>query len=323
MGDSREQVLAWMQNQVWAMHQPTLTTILSAVERAAGPMEAATPPRRSGQASRLADGTVGVIPILGPIAYRPNLFTRFFGGSTVQEIEAELRELVESDVSAIVLDVDSPGGVADGVLELTETIRKARLQKPIIALANTFMASAAYWIGSAATAVLMMRSGEVGSIGVFTLHLDFSRMLDRDGVTPTFIFAGSRKVDANRFQPLSDRAKADVQERINGVYDTFVRGVAKGRGQRLQKVQRYADGRMFSPADALSLGLVDNFGDLSSAIGRGRTLGTTMATRRDQDHLRLALARYRPIRRTQGDRDFEQIQRALARVARVRSRSAV
>lgn len=80
---------------------------------------------------------------------------------------------------------------------------------------------------------------------------------------------------------------------------------------------------MFSPADALSLGLVDNFGDLSSAIGRERTLGTTMATRRDQDHLRLALARYRPIRRTQGDRDFEQIQRALARVARVRSRSAV
>ena len=291
------EIETWMSTQVWLMHEPTLRSMWHAVRdrsAAAGPEARTT--RRPQTSSRMSDG-VGVIPIYGPIVFRPNVFTAFFGGSSVKQIERELLELAsDPEISAIVLDVDSPGGTGNGLIELADTVRQVRQRKPVVAIADTFMASAAYWIGSQASTVLMLRSGEIGSIGVFVLHVDFSRALDADGVTPTYIFAGERKIDANAFQPLSDRARDDLQKRVDDAYAAFIRGVAKGRGRTIQQVERFADGRLYGPAAALSLGLVDDFASgLSTAIERGRSLSSAMAVQRDRDRLQFALARTRSV----------------------------
>ncbi|WP_052688250.1 S49 family peptidase [Xanthomonas sp. MUS 060] len=99
---------------------------------------------------------------------------------------AALRQALADDtVSQILIDIDSPGGSVYGVAELADQIQSARSIKPVVAVANSLAASAAYWIGCAAGELYVTPGGEVGSIGVWQAHFDYSQALAADGVTPT------------------------------------------------------------------------------------------------------------------------------------------
>ncbi len=89
---------------------------------------------------------------------------------------------VDFNIDTIVLDVDSPGGNYYGTPETSSKIRAARDSKPIIAVANSLAASAAYWIASAADEIVVTPSGDVGSIGVLAVHTDFSAANEKIGV---------------------------------------------------------------------------------------------------------------------------------------------
>lgn len=214
---------------------------------------------------------VGVVQIIGPISQRTTLLEALFGyGTSTNTIGAEVKALVaDPGVKAIVLDIDSPGGSAFGVQELAQIVLDAREIKPVVAVANSLMASAAYWIGSAATEVVATPSAMVGSVGVVVVHMDESKALEKLGVKPTFITAGKYKAEGDPAQPLSDGARDRLQEMVDQYYAAFVGGVARGRGVSVADVRtNYGQGRLLTSREAYSAGMIDRIGTLDETVGR-------------------------------------------------------
>lgn len=247
----------------WALDRAVLSQLVAQAQRG----EAITAAARTPQPARNA-GAVAVIPIHGVIEHRSSWLLEMFGGTSVEDIRGMLRAAVaDPQFSSIVLDIDSPGGGVAGITELAAEIRAARATKRIVAVANTTAASAAYWLAAQANQVLVTPSGQVGSIGVYAVHVDISRALDAEGVTVTIISAGERKTDGNEFEPLSDEARDEMQKRVDMFDALFAGDVAKGRGVPESKVRAdYGKGAVLLARDALAAGLVDGIGTLEDAL---------------------------------------------------------
>lgn len=186
------------------------------------------------------------------------------------------RGMEDEEVQRIAFICDSPGGEASGNLELSDRIFAYRGQKPMRAFASDRAYSAAYAIASAADRITMTRTGGVGSIGAYTMHIDYSEALERDGIKVTFIKFGERKTDANPFEKLSARAKARIQTRIDRLGELFVSAVAQYRGLDEQAV-RDTEADCFGPEEAIELGLADQveiFEDAMIAFTEDETSGS-------------------------------------------------
>ena len=224
-------------------------------------------------AKRPADrrvGKIAVLPLFGSIFPRANLMTNTSGATSAEVFGSQFDELVKNpDVSAIVLDVDSPGGQASGIPELSKKIYQARSKKPIVAVANHDMDSAAYWIGSSASEVSVTPSGELGSIGVYAAHDDVSESLKQEGIKRTLISAGKYKTEGNPWEPLSEEAKATIQTGVDEFYDAFVKDVARNRGVKVADVRNgFGEGRVVGAHQAVELGMADRIETLDEAILR-------------------------------------------------------
>jgi signal peptide peptidase SppA len=222
-------------------------------------------------------GAVQVISLRGLITPRPSLFSLLFGygGGGLQSFREIFDEAVnDSDIGAIVIDIDSPGGRTDMVPETAAEILEARGSKPIIAVCNTMAASAAYWLAAQADEVVVTPSGWAGSIGVFTLHNDWSGWNEQRGIVPTYISAGRYKTEGNPDEPLSAEARAAMQQTVDDFYGLFLNSVAEGRGVTADAVRNgYGEGRLLTAQRALAEGLVDSVETLDDVISR--LLGTT------------------------------------------------
>lgn len=239
--------------------------------------------RRASIASQA--GAVQVIPIHGVLTQRGNMIDEISGpGSTSTEMLTQaLREAVADDsVASILLDVDSPGGSVYGVSELADEIYQARSKKPVIAVANSLAASAAYWLASSATEFYITPGGEAGSIGVIMTHTDFSRANDMAGVKVTYITAGKYKSEGNADEPLSAEAQAYEQGRIDDYYSAFTRAVARGRGVSVATVRgaSYGEGRVLGAKDAVAAGMADGVRTFDDALARARQLAKGPTTPR-------------------------------------------
>lgn len=214
--------------------------------------------------------SVAVIPVSGTIIPRGTFLDESSGVTSVSSIRQAFRTaMADTTVGSIVLDVDSPGGVVDGVPELAAEIRKARGAKPIVAHANGLAASAAYWIASAADELVVTPSGEVGSVGVFVVHWDESERLENEGTRPTLISAGRYKAEGNPFEPLSDEARNHIQGIVDEIYEGFVADVARGRGVGAREVKaNYGEGRTVLAQAALRAGMVDRIETIDDTIAR-------------------------------------------------------
>jgi signal peptide peptidase SppA len=258
-------------DKVWAIRESALRALLATRDDELLDARARVEPYAPPTATR-RDG-VTRIPIVGPITRWPQrgLMAMLLGGGTsIEDVRHDLRvALADPSVAQIVLHVESPGGETDGVTELASEIYEARSRKPIIAFIDSMAASAAYWLASQATEIIVTPSGSVGSVGVFALHLDRSRAIDANGVTPTFIQAGKFKTEESPLHPLSDEAQAAVQARVDAFYGMFTRDVARGRGVSVETVRtRFGEGRMVLARDAVKLGMADEVATRERAIRR-------------------------------------------------------
>lgn len=218
----------------------------------------------------LQDG-VAILCLDGVIAKKANLFMQVSGGVSTQMAAAQFDEaLADDDVSSILLVIDSPGGTVDGTQELVNKIYAARGQKPIIALADGLMASAAYWVGSAADSIFAASdTTEIGSIGVVAQHMDTSAKDAQAGVKRTEVYAGKYKRIASSTAPLTDEGKAYIQDSVDSLYSIFVDSVARNRGMDTETVLRdMADGRVFLAQDAVKRGLVDGVATQGELLAR-------------------------------------------------------
>ena len=161
----------------------------------------------------------------------------------------------------------------------------------MVAIANSLAASAAYWIGCAASEFYVTPGGEVGSIGVWQAHQDYSKALDEAGVKTTLISAGKFKVEGNPYAPLDEDAQAFMQTRVDEYYTAFTRSVAKGRGVPIAQVRdAMGQGRVLGADAALAQGMVDGVASFDEVLRKMRKASKPSVTTRALP-TRLSLAR--------------------------------
>jgi signal peptide peptidase SppA len=185
---------------------------------------------RSDRGYQVVDG-VAVVGVRGALVHR----TRMDADSTMllgyNDVAADIEDAMNNtDVHAVMLSWDSPGGEVQGAFELAERIASMRGKKPMISMADSMAASAAYLGASASDEVVLTSTAYLGSIGVVMRHVDFSKALEADGVKVTHIYAGAHKVDGNPYEPLPDSVRADYQLEIDDLMTMFVETVAKNTG---------------------------------------------------------------------------------------------
>lgn len=218
------------------------------------------------------EGDVIVLPLYGVISNRAYMVQDVSGprGASAEQFSRTFNQALNNpDIKAIVIDVNSPGGTVGGIEELSSEIFSARGQKPIIAQVNSFAASAAYWIATAADEIVVNPTGEVGSIGVWSMHEDWSKNMEMEGIKPTLISAGKFKVEGNPFGPLEAEALAAIQSDVDAYYDMFVNAVARNRGVEASAVKKgFGEGRMVRASEAVKEGMADRIGTMNDTLTR-------------------------------------------------------
>jgi signal peptide peptidase SppA len=237
------------------------------------------------------DGGTAIIPVEGVIAKKMNLFTKVSGGVSTEILGDDFAAAMnDPEVHSILLAIDSPGGQVDGTQALADQVFAARGIKPIVAVGDGMMASAAYWVGSAADEVYT--SGDttaVGSIGVVAKHTDYSQREHAEGIKVTEITAGKYKRLASEHEPLSKEGRQSIQEQVDHLYSVFVDNVARHRGVDSQTVANsMADGRIFLGKHAVHAGLVDGVSTKEAIVAR---LNRDHAEGRKRDPLHEAIFR--------------------------------
>lgn len=216
------------------------------------------------------DGGVAVIPVNGVLTKTRRFFSYLFGGASMRDIGQAFQAAMEDPaVHSIVLAIDSPGGTVDGTHALASQILAARGLKPIITVSDGMMASAAYWIGSAADKVYITGpTVEVGSIGVVATHIDVSEQDRMYGEKYTEITAGKFKRISSAHRPLSEEGRSSIQEIVDGIYSVFVQSVADNRARSVEQVLEAADGKIYMGQAAVDVGLVDGVATLTEVINQ-------------------------------------------------------
>ncbi len=275
-------ILAWVHGRVWALDPGYLRLIDGILhERVAvgRPPEETIEARIRAQLGEVGQrlgardvGSTRVVPVYGPIVPRSGPIEQASGLTTLEDLRAAIGEaLADRSVERIVLDVDSPGGAVDGLPEFAGWLRSQRARKPIVAVANTQMTSAAYWIAAQTSEIVASPSAVVGSIGTVAIHEEHSQADAASGWTVTLIASDPAKVWGNEYEPLSEEARADIAGRVDAFAAMFVRDVAAGRRiSPSDVVERYSGGRVLLASDALAAGMVDRVATYEDVVAAAR-----------------------------------------------------
>jgi len=225
----------------------------------------APPPLRTA-----ADG-VATIRIHGELVNRGSNLDAASGLTSYDALGAALRDVAaDPAATAVLLDVDSPGGEAAGAMETASAVRALDKLKPVTAFVNGAAASAAYAIAAGAREIVVAPSATLGSIGVVSLHVDRSAAYAEAGLKPTLIHAGAYKVDGNPMQPLAAGPKLRLQALVDDVYGLFVASVGKHRPALGEAGARATEAGLYIGQKAVDAGLADRVGDLAETLARLR-----------------------------------------------------
>ena len=192
-----------------------------------------------------------------------------------QETVKQLHDFGRNDkVKAIVLRIDSPGGVVGPSQEIYQEVKKLAARKKVIVSMGSVAASGGYYIAAPATLIIANPGTITGSIGVLMKFSNIEGLLDKIGMKAFTLKTGKFKDAGSPLRPMSDEEKALLQAVIESTHGQFVKAVAEGRRLPVGQVQAIADGRIFSGEQALELKLVDRLGSLQDAIEEaGRLAG--------------------------------------------------
>ena len=265
-----QRMLTMIAQEPWAILPSALSGLVEQLRAGVKPLApAAALPRDMGRRT----GAIAVLPVMGIIRQRPSSLEEMFGfslGTTTEGLIARLRRAAaDPEIKAIVLDVDSPGGTAAGVQEAADELFAIRGVKPIVAVADSLAASAAYWIASQADEVIASPSAEIGSIGVMALHEDITGLADQLGVKVTLITAGKYKAVGSEFEPLTEETEGLIQGLVDDVYGQFVASVARGRGVSASTVRDgFGEGFIVGAKQAVKLGMADRVATLRETLVR-------------------------------------------------------
>jgi protease-4 len=176
------------------------------------------------------------------------------------------------NVKAIVLRIDSPGGNALTSDLIWREVQLTIKVKPVVVSMGNYAASGGYYIACNATKIFAENNTITGSIGVFGILPNFSTLTSKIGINAEQVNTHENSARYSPFVPLDDKFKAVTLEGVEHIYNTFVTHVAEGRKMTFAQVDSIAQGRVWSGAEALKIGLVDKIGGLNDAIKEAATL---------------------------------------------------
>lgn len=220
-----------------------------------------------------APGSIAVIPIIGAIMKRD----QFCGPVGTQTIMDSIKQAdANPNISAIILKIDSPGGMVDGTQELADAIKQTT--KPIVTYVDGLMASAAMWIGSPADEIIASsETANIGSIGTMISFADMKPVFEAMGVKFHEIYA-SQSIDKNKI--FSDALKGDYsgiqKEMLDPTNKIFMNAIKKNRKGKLDlSNENVLTGKIYMAEDAVKYGLADSIGNFDYAIARANELANS------------------------------------------------
>jgi ClpP class serine protease len=258
----------------WAISPTWLSTILTIANREGpGPEAVAKELGRPLENTRAVEmrGSVAVIPVHGPIFRRANVLSEVSGATSVQVLATDLHLALDTeDVSAIVLDIDSPGGEANGISELAAMIYASRGRKPIHAYVGGTGASAAYWIAAACDRIHVGDTASVGSIGVV-------RAVPNPGASSAKdIEIVSSQSPNKRPDVTTEDGRAVYQTEVDELASVFVSRVAAYRGVSVETVLgRFGKGACLVGASAVAAGMADDLMSFEAVLASLSTSPTS------------------------------------------------
>lgn len=211
-------------------------------------------------------GRTAVLEVSGPLFRYANLFTAYSGATSVEMLAKDFNTAVnDPTVESILLNVNSPGGEADGISELAGMIYEARSKKPVWAYVGGWAASGGYWLASAADRLIMHRTGWGGSIGVIATINDDSKRRERDGYVRHEIVSSQSPL--KRVDPETDEGAALLKGMVDSMAAHFIESVALYRNVTAEDVQsHFGRGFVIDAPRALQVGMADEMGTYEGTI---------------------------------------------------------
>jgi len=245
----------------WLISEEWMITIIEIAKRQ-GDLEAVT--ARRGQYMENAEkakmfGSTAVIPVSGPIFPKSNLMTAISGATSIEVLARDIDAAVHNDeISKIILDIDSPGGHVTGVNEMANMIREFSKEKEIIGYVSGTGASAAYWLASACSEIVVDATSRLGSIGVVVAYPKES------GDTVEIVNSASPN---KRPDITTDEGKKVVVEQMDALADVFIASVANFRNTTVKKVMSdFGRGGILIGEHAVNVGMADRLGSFEQLL---------------------------------------------------------
>jgi signal peptide peptidase SppA len=216
-----------------------------------------------------ARGSTAVINISGSLIDGAAGFMRYFGVVGYDDIiKATIEAATDPDMKSLLFHINSPGGEVNGVIDTAKVLNQITALKNSSVYTSSVMASGGYWLGSAINGTIAAGpTAKVGSIGVLTVLTNVEKALEIQGVKKTILRAGDQKALNNPYEPLSDQAKANIQQDLNDVHSLFRAAVAKGRPNlSAADLVDVTQGQEFMGKRALTAGLVDKVSSFDVAL---------------------------------------------------------
>jgi len=215
-----------------------------------------------------------VIPIKGEITSQPCKTSLFYGKiecAYVKDIKETLKKAEESpSVKAIILEINSGGGEVIASRELMEAIRD--FKKPIIAKIDEIAASGAYYVASAADEIVADKHSIIGGIGVIMVIHHYYGLYEKLGINVTVIKSGKEKDIGSPYRPMTEEERKELKEMIDSIYEDLLLDISRNRNMDLDYLRDIADGSIYLGKDAKDLGLVDEIGNMETAINASMRL---------------------------------------------------
>ena len=222
-------------------------------------------PLNNSRSVSIRDGTA-IISVHGVITARTTLFSLFAGGTSLEDLAKDFSEaLNNSEVTSILFDIDSPGGVAVGPFEMAEMIFKGKSKKPIYSYIGRNGSSAAYWLASATEKIFVNPSALVGSIGVVTT-IPVQEQPDMDGYKNIEIV--SSNANLKRPDPKTKEGLAEIRRELDDLESTFIESIAKYRSITPEIIKAdFGGGGVVIGKEAVKRNMADALGTYEEVLG--------------------------------------------------------
>ena len=195
------------------------------------------------------------------------------GSISTKSVRKDIEKVIkDTNVVAVVLRVNSPGGSALASDNIWYSLEELQKEKPVVVSMGDYAASGGYYISCGSDYIFAEPTTLTGSIGVFGVIPNVSKLASKHGITIDEVAIYPNSIDPSLLAPVSKGLAPIIQKNIESVYTQFLSRVAEGRGKTTDEIHEVAQGRVWTGSDAIEIGLVDEIGGLYDAIEKAASI---------------------------------------------------